>query len=141
MKRKIIAAGGLILNEKKELLMIFRRNKWDLPKGKLDEGESIKHCAIREVQEETGLTNISLEGLIGITYHDYFDTWSQQDVTKETHWFNMKVSGSQKLVPQLEEDITEIKWIQLDDVDKFLKESYPNIVEIVEKWKETLLTE
>ena len=54
------AAGGLVLNENKELLFIFRRGKWDLPKGKLDEGETIEQCAIREVAEETGVKNISL---------------------------------------------------------------------------------
>ena len=60
MKTKIIAAGGLVTNKHNELLMIFRRAKWDLPKGKLDEGESIEACAVREVEEETGIKNISL---------------------------------------------------------------------------------
>lgn len=135
MKRKIIAAGGLIVNEKNELLMIFRRKKWDLPKGKLDEGESIENCAIREVQEETGLTPEFDGGLIGLTYHDYFDKWSQEDVTKETHWFGMRVSGPQNPIPQAVEDITEIKWVQKNDLDKYLKASYPNVSDIIKKWK------
>lgn len=135
MKRKIIAAGGLIVNEKNELLMIFRRKKWDLPKGKLDEGESIENCAIREVQEETSLTPVFYGGLIGLTYHDYFDKWSQEEVTKETHWFGMKVTGSQNPIPQAAEEITEVKWVQKSELDKYLKASYPNVVDIIKKWK------
>src|SRR5215469_11706824 len=77
--KKIIAAGGLVFNDKNELLMIFRRGKWDLPKGKLDEGESIEACAVREVQEETGL-NVELQSFIGLTYHEYFDKYSEKDV-------------------------------------------------------------
>lgn len=135
MKRKIIAAGGLIVNEKNELLLIFRRKKWDLPKGKLDEGETIENCALREVQEETGLRPVFSGGLIGLTYHDYFDKWSQEDVTKETHWYGMKVTGSQNPVPQAEEDITAIKWVTKADLDKYMKESYPNVIDIIKKWK------
>jgi 8-oxo-dGTP pyrophosphatase MutT (NUDIX family) len=135
MKRKIIAAGGLIVNEKNELLMIFRRNKWDLPKGKLDEGESIESCALREVREETGLSPVLTGKMAGITYHDYFDKWSKEDVTKETHWYGMKADGTQQLVPQTEEDITEIKWVPEKEVAKYLKESYPSIVEIITKWR------
>jgi len=135
MKRKIIAAGGLIVNEKNELLMIFRRQKWDLPKGKLDEGESIENCAIREVKEETGLQAEFCGGLIGLTYHDYFDKWSKEDVTKETHWFGMKVCGPQIAVPQAEEEITEVKWIPKYELDNYMKASYPTISAIIDKWK------
>ena len=78
--KKIIAAGGLVLNEKNELLMIFRRNKWDLPKGKLDEGESIEACALREVKEETGLQKLKLEKFIDITFHDYADPYLDQQM-------------------------------------------------------------
>jgi 8-oxo-dGTP pyrophosphatase MutT (NUDIX family) len=63
-KKTIVAAGGLVFNENKELLMIYRRSKWDLPKGKLDEGETIEECAIREVEEETGVQQIILGKLI-----------------------------------------------------------------------------
>jgi 8-oxo-dGTP pyrophosphatase MutT (NUDIX family) len=134
MKRKIIAAGGLIVNEKNELLMIFRRKKWDLPKGKLDEGESIENCAIREVKEETGLTPALYGGLIGLTYHDYFDKLSKEEVTKETHWFGMRVFGIQKPIPQAEEEITEVKWVKKNELGKYLKATYPNVVEIIKKW-------
>src|SRR4051812_26195302 len=99
-KKKIFAAGGLVTTDKNELLMMFRRGKWDLPKGKLDEGESLETCAVREVQEETGLKDVVLEGLVGITYHEYFDKYSDVDVIKETHWFAMKAKREDKLVPQ-----------------------------------------
>ena len=135
MKRKIIAAGGLVTNQQEELLMIFRRGKWDLPKGKLDKGESIEDCAVREVEEETGIRNIQLGRLIAITYHDYFDARIRQDVTKESHWYAMKILNDQKLIPQTEEDITDIKWVNEIDLKKCLKNSYPNIIEIVAKWK------
>ncbi len=136
MKRKIIAAGGLIVNEKEEVLMIFRRDKWDLPKGKLEEGEDIRHCAIREVQEETGLQQVTAGERLAITYHDYFDTWSQEEVTKETHWYAMQAPGEQPLIPQTEEDITKIIWADAGTVKKNLQESYPTIVEVINKWKQ-----
>ncbi len=131
MAKKIIAAGGLVTNEKDEILMIFRRGVWDLPKGKLDKGETIETCAIREVEEETGLKNITLGKLLHITTHNYFDMWSLTNVTKETHWFAMKVNGKQKLVPQTEEDILEIKWIKKAEMSEYLKNSYKNIVETI----------
>jgi len=133
-KKKIIAAGGLVYNEKEELLMIFRRDKWDLPKGKLDEGETIEACAVREVEEETGVQQIQLGALIGITLHEYFDKYSAQDVVKETHWYAMRVKGVPQLIPQTEEDITEIQWASSGQVQQNLQNSYANIVEIVTRY-------
>jgi len=135
MKRRIIAAGGLVTNHQDELLMIFRRGKWDLPKGKLDKGESIEACAVREVEEETGIRDIQLGALIGITYHDYFDPWCGEEVCKESHWYAMKIVGEQKLIPQTEEDITEIKWVNETELKICLENSYPSIIEIIAKWK------
>ncbi len=132
-KTKIIAAGGLVLNDKGELLMIFRRGKWDLPKGKLDEGETIEACAVREVIEETGLVNVEHGELIGITYHEYFDPHLKEDVVKESYWYAMRARGEQPLTPQTEEDITEIKWVMGDALEKCLENSYANVVEIIRK--------
>ena len=131
MQKKIIAAGGLVLNEKDELLMIFRRGFWDLPKGKLDEGESIPECAVREVQEETGLKNITLQDAVGITYHEYEE--KGEPVLKETHWYKMLASDAEELVPQAEEDILQIEWVAKDAIAKKLEKTYTNIVEIVSK--------
>ena len=135
MKRKIIAAGGLVINAKGELLVIFRRNKWDLPKGKLDEGETIEACATREVSEETGLVNLVNGPLIGVTVHDYFDSWQQEEVTKETYWYAMQCIGSDQLIPQSEEDITEARWVNETELQECLKNTYSNIIEIIKKWK------
>lgn len=132
-KHLVVAAGGLVINESGHLLMIFRRGFWDLPKGKLDEGETIEQCAVREVKEETGLINIELGGLIGVTYHDYFDKWTNRDVTKETHWFEMHISNKQQLIPQTEEDIEKIEWVNTFVAKEYLKNSYSNIVEIMKK--------
>lgn len=133
-KRKIIAAGGLVTNKKNELLFIFRRGKWDLPKGKLDEDENIEHCAIREVEEETGLKNIVLGFLIKITYHEYFDTWLQEEVVKETWWYSMKIEAEQQLIPQYEEDIENIIWVKNDCIKEYLENTYPTIIEVINEF-------
>ncbi len=132
--KKIIAAGGLVTNENDELLLIFRRGKWDLPKGKLDEGENIEECAVREVQEETGLKNVALKEFIGITNHEYFDTYIGQQVDKETHWYAMAAAPGQVLVPQTEEDIEEIEWVRKEVLDIYLNNTYPTIIDIIEKY-------
>src|SRR5258705_8336444 len=85
----IQAAGGLVLNEKKEILLIFRRGKWDLPKGKLDKGEKLEDCAIREVEEETGLKKIELVSPLTTTYHTYHE--GTKFILKESHWYMMNV--------------------------------------------------
>lgn len=133
--KTIIAAGGLVLNSNNELLMIFRRGKWDLPKGKLDAGETIEQCAVREVQEETGIGNVELGGLIGITCHEYFDKYVHADVIKESHWYLMKAIGNETLVPQTEEDIEKITWANEQEVNECLQNSYKNIVEIIAKFR------
>jgi len=87
--------------EEKELMLIFRRGKWDLPKGKLDPGETLETCALREVQEETGVSNVKLEKFIGITQHTYFDKHIGKEVLKETHWYkNESERKKQHLQPQ-----------------------------------------
>jgi ADP-ribose pyrophosphatase YjhB (NUDIX family) len=135
MSKKIIAAGGLVTNEKNELLMMFRRGKWDLPKGKLDEGETLETAAIREVREETGIKNLELGNLIGVTNHEYFEKRLNQNVIKETHWYAMRSSKTEKIVPQTEEDIEKIIWADEAELEECLKNTYPNIREIIGKFK------
>ncbi len=132
MSIKIIAGGGIVENEERKILFQFRRGKWDLPKGKLDEGETIEQCAVREVKEETGLKNIQLGELVDITLHYYHE--KGEDIEKETHWFAMKVAGEQELLPQLAEGITELTWVAENDLQNYLSNSYSNIIEIIEKY-------
>lgn len=130
MPVKILAAGGIVKNEEGKILLQYRRGKWDLPKGKLDEDETIEECAVREVEEETGLRNIQLGELIGLTNHNY--TERGENIDKETHWFEMKVWGNQKLIPQTDEDILELRWVAENELQYYLSNTYPNIMEIIE---------
>lgn len=129
----VVAAGGVVKNNDDELLLIFRRGKWDLPKGKLDKGETLEQCAIREVQEETGLKNISLQEKLLTTYH----TYSQfgKHILKESHWYKMQCNADQKLVPQTEEDITDIKWVANNDIKTYAANTYQTILEVLNQIK------
>ena len=128
----ILAAGGLVQNEKKEILIIFRRGKWDLPKGKLDKGEKLEDCAVREVEEETGLRNVKLISPLIITYHTYYE--GTRFILKESHWYNMNVKGDQQLVPQTTEDIHEIKWVARAAIEKYFPECFPSVIDVIIKF-------
>jgi len=125
----IIAAGGFVKNENDELLMIFRRGKWDLPKGKLDKGETLEACAVREVEEETGLKNVKLLSLLTTTYHTFHE--GTRHVIKETNWFSMTASGVQNLKPQTEEDIQDIRWVSPGNLKPYLEKTYALVNDIV----------
>ena len=126
----IQAAGGLVNNEKNEILMIFRRGMWDLPKGKLDPGETLEDCAVREVEEETGLKKVELIAPLVVTYHTYHE--GSKFILKESHWFKMKTGSDQKLVPQKEEDIHEIIWVNKAEVKQYKTQSFPSVVDVLE---------
>jgi mutator protein MutT len=126
----IQAAGGIVTNEEGAILIMFRRGKWDLPKGKIDEGETPEQCAVREVAEETGLQAISLLSPITQTYHVYEEKGKQ--VLKETFWYRMKVEGIQTLSPQTEEDIESLRWIQPAEWVDYAKDSYASVREVME---------
>lgn len=126
----INAGGGLAKNINKEFLFIFRFNKWDLPKGKLEEGELIEECALREVEEECGVHNLSLGEKIKTTYHIY--NYKGTNVLKYSHWYAMFYSGDEKLVPQIEEGITNVEWISPNDFDKVKSNTYQNILDVIE---------
>ena len=125
----IQAGGGLVVNDNDEILLIFRRGKWDLPKGKLDKGETLEQCAVREVQEETGLKKIKLQSSLITTYHTYHE--GTKFILKESHWFTMTTSTEQKLVPQTEEDIHEIKWVAQKDIKKYIKQTFPSVTDVL----------
>jgi len=123
------AAGGLVTNEKSEMLFMLRRGKWDLPKGKLDKGETVEQCAIREVEEETGLKDLRLEKPLLITYHTYDE--SGKHFLKETHWYRMRAFGGQALQPQAEEQITELKWVGNKELNAFTGNTFPSIIDVL----------
>jgi 8-oxo-dGTP pyrophosphatase MutT (NUDIX family) len=127
---KIIeAGGGIVQNEQAELLFIFRRGKWDLPKGKLEKGETIEICAQREVEEETGVTNLLLEKKVGETYHIYQE--NNEYILKTSHWFHFTCPNIQKTAPQIEEDIAEVKWVAAKNINVQMENTYNNIKEIL----------
>lgn len=126
----IKAGGGLVENELHEILMIFRQKFWDLPKGKLDEGETIEECATREIMEETGIKTLEIIEPLIITYHTYEQ--GTHHILKESHWFLMKASVNENLIAQKEEDISDIKWIGLDIISEYLAKSYPSIKDVIE---------
>jgi 8-oxo-dGTP pyrophosphatase MutT (NUDIX family) len=123
------AAGGFVLNENDEVLIMFRRGKWDLPKGKMNQKETFEECAVRETEEETGLKNIKLRSPLITTYHTYHE--GSKYVLKETKWFNMKVSGGQKLSPQATEQITKLVWVGKSDLKKYLQNSFPSVKDVL----------
>jgi 8-oxo-dGTP pyrophosphatase MutT (NUDIX family) len=135
MPTQIIAAGGLVTNPQGQILWIFRRGFWDLPKGKLDEGETIQTCAVREVEEETGIKNIRLHELLKFTNHTYFDTHLNQEVVKRTYWFHMTIPTEQKGIPQATEDIEKIEWHSLATAKHCLEQTYPSIIEVIEAYR------
>jgi ADP-ribose pyrophosphatase YjhB (NUDIX family) len=124
----VVAAGGFVHTGNEKLLLIFRRGKWDLPKGKLDAGESIEDCATREVKEETGLKELSVEQPVCTSYHTYHE--HKQLILKETHWFLMKAS-EETLFPQLDEQIEKCEWVSFDELESRLSNSYALVRDVV----------
>jgi 8-oxo-dGTP pyrophosphatase MutT (NUDIX family) len=102
------AAGGMVFNPQGQLLVFYRRGSWDMPKGKIDPGETPEQAAIREVQEETGLQQLTLGRLIHESWHTY--TQKGERILKRTYWYHMETTDTQ-VVPQTEEDIERIEWV------------------------------
>ncbi len=133
--KNIIACGGIVENTKGEVLVIYRNDKWDLPKGKLEKGETMEQCALREVSEETGVQHIQIGYLITTTNHTYIDPLNKNTtIQKETYWYKMNISNKQdQLTPQIEEGITEVKWVSGEELKKCLENSYPSIVDLIKQ--------
>ena len=129
MYQSIDAGGGVVFNEDNAILMIFRRGKWDLAKGKLDKGETIEECALREVSEETGLQHLSLEEKICDTYHIYVQDNVQ--LIKRTAWFKMKGTNADRIKPQKEENILEARWVSGTEIPQLAAKSYEAIRDVL----------
>lgn len=129
---KIIdAAGGLVRNKVGEWLFIFRNGKWDLPKGKIEKGEKIRSAAIREVQEECGIGELTIVKEIASTYHIYFI--NEKAILKRTYWFEMTCEDDSKLIPQIEEGITEVKWIASNNLKQVYENTYESVLEVLKE--------
>lgn len=125
----VAAAGGAVWNGDK-LLCIYRRGSWDLPKGKIDEGETIAEAAVREVQEETGIQQIILGEELPTTYHTY-RTKKNKRVLKPTYWFMMETS-EKELVPQAEEDIEKAEWVAKAELQNLKNGMYRSLHAVVD---------
>jgi 8-oxo-dGTP pyrophosphatase MutT (NUDIX family) len=123
------AAGGVVLNRHNQVLFIYRSGIWDLPKGKIDGGEGIENCALREVEEETGVKGLHISESLKSSYHIY--PHKKKWYLKKTYWFFMETSFDDDLKPQLEEEITEARWMNLDECRQALKETYRSLRESI----------
>jgi 8-oxo-dGTP pyrophosphatase MutT (NUDIX family) len=131
----IEAAGGVVLSNGK-LLVIYRRGKWDLPKGKIDEGETPETAAVREVGEECGIAGHKVVKSLPCTYHIYsLPDKKEEWVFKITYWFEMSYFGELTGIPQTEEDITEVKWVAVNNLEKMLNNTYPNLIPVFQLYR------
>ncbi len=128
------AAGGLVLNDKKEILFIYRNGIWDLPKGRIEKEETIETAAIREVEEECGIFNLKLIKPLVTTYHIYYQNGIK---LKQTFWFLMTSNYNKELIPQIEEGITEVVFKNSKDSKAALSNSYENIKLVYDTYKES----
>lgn len=125
--RIVEAAGGVVFNKNKEILLIFRRGNWDLPKGKIDPGETTEKAALREVMEETGLRDVRLKRPFCTTYHIY-QGMEKKRILKPVYWYKMR-SDDKNLRPQKSEDIDKAVW---ENVDSFMKKNLPTFHSVMD---------
>lgn len=134
---EIVAGGGVVFNPKNEILIIKRQGRWDLPKGKNDDNETIEQTALREVKEECGFTNLELGEPITKSYHTY--PQEGQKILKTTHWFRLSTHEIEGLTPQAEENITELRWVDLENFDFESLDTYNSIKRVLRITKENYL--
>jgi 8-oxo-dGTP pyrophosphatase MutT (NUDIX family) len=125
----IEAAGGLVFNAKSELLMIYRNKHWDIPKGKMEEGETPEQTALREVEEECGIKKLRIVRPLNSSYHIFFQ--NGKHCMKRTYWFEMECKDTSKLSPQKEEGIEEAKWMSRAEAKKILGKVYLSLQEVL----------
>ena len=125
----ILASGGLVYSNDGQVLLIFRKGKWDLPKGKLDEGEELEVCAIREIEEETGARQLKIEKPLHISYHTYHE--KGKHILKESHWYLISTETTCELNPQTEEDIEKYEWVPLDKLAAYTSNMHASIIDVI----------
>ena len=131
--KTVQAAGGVVINDTNQVLFIFRNGFWDLPKGKVEDYESIEVAAIREVEEECGISKPTLISKLLITHHTY-DTYGENCI-KPTHWYLMQYDGDEELLPQEEEGITNVKWVNRDDIASKMSNTFGSIIDVIGAFK------
>ena len=119
------AAGGLVQHQDGRFLFIYRNNKWDLPKGKIEKNETLIKAAKREVSEETGVTDLELKRPLPITYHIY--NANGKFKVKKTYWFFMMSKFNGSLIPQFKENIKMAVWKGINEIPKLMENAYENI--------------
>lgn len=130
--RYVEAAGGLVSNkENGKFLFINRFDKWDLPKGKIEDGETPEITAIREVEEECGISDVKIISPLSCTYHTYF--FKNTPHLKKTHWYRMEYSGSETPRPQTGEFITKVMWAGNKDLKMVRRNTYGSIIDLIEE--------
>jgi len=127
----IEAAGGLVRNKKGEYLFIYRLGKWDLPKGKIEQGENANEAAVREVEEECGISQLSVGNELAPTYHIYQQ--KEKLILKRTYWFEMTYNRDETLVPQGEEGIEKVIWVAPSHLKNQKENTYLSLKEMIEK--------
>lgn len=125
------AAGGFVRNSNDESLFIYRFDKWDLPKGHLEIDETPEKGAVREVEEECGITAPVIIDELPSTYHIYII--NQRNILKRTYWFNMEYTGKEKLTPQIDEDIVKVTWVKNEEISNILSNTYPSLNDIIKQ--------
>ncbi len=131
-----LAAGGIVENSEGKILLMKRLGKWDLPKGKLDKGETIEECALREIEEETGAKELSIVSSFAETYHTYYR--NEKWIIKHTHWYIVNCKNDKELVPETEEDIEEVIWMDSSGIKVSKLDTYPAIKKLLKLYKNKL---
>ncbi|MCC6541839.1 MAG: NUDIX domain-containing protein [Flavobacteriales bacterium] len=129
----VLAAGGVVEDERGRLLAIKRLGKWDLPKGKVEKHEAVEVGAVREVQEECGLNQVELVKPVTSTWHTYERKGKQH--LKRTDWFLMRASSKEMLTAQSEEDIEEVRWLDEAGVRMMEADTYPSLLPVLRTWR------
>lgn len=124
------AAGGRVHNAEGKLLMIYRRKRWDLPKGKIDRGETAEQAAVREVEEECGVNQLRIIRPLPSTWHTFIH--HTERILKHTHWFEMSCADTRPLVPQTEEDIEQAVWANAAEQKMHRGLLYPSLVDVLD---------
>lgn len=130
----IVAAGGTVFNSNNDLLVIHRLGKWDLPKGKLEKGEDIPTCAVREVEEECNVNGLTIIKELPSTYHCY-KTRKGKWAFKRTYWYEMKTEFDGELIPQTEEGIERVEWFKKEQYKEIIANTYNSLKQVVESIK------